>query len=282
MTPCARIAVFVAILALASAGPRAGAASEQREQAPVCSEWLVQPVDGDGFVGSPPFGDTACPGVRPGARVVVGETGCTLAFLVTDEVGRRYMATAGHCLVGSGLEQAWSPGEGRRAWAQAADGHFYSFGEERYAVLDGAVDFALVEVDAGAEVDPELCHFGGPTALYTDSVLHPEAIHHHGFGRLWRSVTPSRTGTTLGTFTHHFARAVDNAGPGDSGSPVITADGRALGVVARATQAGGYGAAYMEISRLDRHLERAAAVLGVELTLATAPLRTTTTAIDRL
>lgn len=64
---------------------------------------------------------------------------------------------------------------------------------------------------------------------------------------------------------------------GDSGSGVISDDGRAVGVLvtvgvhAGSIGAGGVDAGVVGVTRLAPQLARAAEVLGVALTLATAP-----------
>jgi hypothetical protein len=66
--------------------------------------------------------------------------------------------------------------------------------------------------------------------------------------------------------------------PGDSGSGIISADGRALGVVVTvgvhsgSIGTGGVDAGVVGITRLPPQLARAAQVLGVGLTLVPAPL----------
>ena len=49
---------------------------------------------------APPVGTGPCPGVRPGA-IVNSDTGqCTFNFLFQGSDGRRYIGTAGHCILG--------------------------------------------------------------------------------------------------------------------------------------------------------------------------------------
>jgi hypothetical protein len=74
---------------------------------------------------------------------------------------------------------------------------------------------------------------------------------------------------------HVFANGV--AAPGDSGSGVISADGRAVGVLVTvglhtgALGTGGLDAGLIGITRIAPQEARAEQVLGTGLTLATAP-----------
>lgn len=271
------------LLALAGGGTPAPAAAgaeaalDEHVLGETCN--LSVPVDqvsGDGapLPGALPFGTETCRGARPGAQVVVGWAGCTLAFAFEDSAGNRYLTTAGHCVVGGGTERTWAVGAGPVARTRDDSGAWRRVGTVVYAHLDGPFDFAVIRADDPSSVDPEMCHFGGPTAMYEGVAFHPEPIHHHGFGSFNRDHLPARSGVTAGTFTEYTVRVATMASPGDSGSSVITADGRALGVLVRSLLLTNAGGGYAELSRLDTQLARAEAALGVDLTLLTAPLRT--------
>lgn len=226
-----------------------------------------------------PVGVTACPGVRPGA-IVQSEVGqCTFNFVYAGGDGATYIGTAGHCILGDSPlggdvgETSWAAGEGPAA--QDADGN--RIGEFAYAILQDPKDFSLIRVDPGVAVDPQLCHFGGPTGVNADQTSALVVLHHYGNGVAIGSVLPARTGTALGMPDpdHVFAQAA--ALPGDSGSGVISDDGRAVGVlVTVGVHTGGIGtggvdAGIVGITRLAPQLARAADVLGTTLALATAP-----------
>jgi hypothetical protein len=74
---------------------------------------------------------------------------------------------------------------------------------------------------------------------------------------------------------HVFAQAV--ALPGDSGSGILSSDGRAVGVIVTvgvhsgSIGTGGVDAGVVGITRLAPQVERASDVLGVGFTLETAP-----------
>jgi hypothetical protein len=122
-----------------------------------------------------------------------------------------------------------------------------------------------------------MCHFGGPTGINADITADPVVLNHYGNGLAIGSVLPARTGVALGMPDpdHVFAQAV--ALPGDSGSGIISADGRAVGVVVTvgvhsgSVGTGGVDAGITGITRLTPQVARAASVLGIGLTLQTAP-----------
>jgi hypothetical protein len=226
-----------------------------------------------------PIGITACPGVRPGA-IVQSEAGqCTFNFLFTGSDGRRYIGTAGHCILGESPiggdvgESSWAPGDG----PVATDAAGARIGEFAYAILQDPKDFALVRLDPGVAASGQMCHFGGPTGINSDLTADTVVLHHYGNGVAIGTVLPARTGVALGMPDpdHVFAQAV--ALPGDSGSGVISDDGRAVGVLVTvgvhtaSIGTGGVDAGIVGITRLAPQVARASAVLGIGVTLVTAP-----------
>ncbi len=165
----------------------------------------------------------ACSGIRPGARL---SNGCTMNFVFSDGVDL-YVGTAGHCTyVGHRLGAS---GVGR-------------FGT---TVYDGGeslmLDFALIKVDADKHhlVNPTMCRFGGPTAVPPSPA--PGGVYHiYGWGWETRGSDDSRarSGVELAPPAALLAWEGRVSG-GDSGSPVISADGRAIGVATRLLRAGG-------------------------------------------
>ncbi len=226
-----------------------------------------------------PIGVTACPGVRPGAIVESDVGQCTLNFVYAGGDGATYVGTAGHCILGESPlggdvgESSWDAGTG----PEARDAAGARIGEFAYAILVDPKDFAVIRLDPGVAVDPQLCHFGGPTGINNDQTSGAVVLQHYGNGVAIGSVLPARTGVAIGMPDpdHVFAEAV--ALPGDSGSGVISDDGRAVGVlVTVGVHSGGIGtggvdAGVVGITRLAPQLARAAEVLDVDLTLATAP-----------
>ena len=225
-----------------------------------------------------PVGTGTCPGVRPGA-IVNSDTGqCTFNFLFAGSDGQRYMGTAGHCILGESPiggdvgERSWAPGTG----PEARDANDQRIGEFAYAILQDPKDFAVIRLDPGVAASPQMCHFGGPTGTNADLTNSAVVLHHFGNGIAIGSVLPARTHLAPSTPDpdHVFANGV--ALPGDSGSGVISADGRAVGVLVTVgvhtstlgvpTDAGTIG-----ITRLAPQEARAEQVLGLTLTLQTAP-----------
>ena len=229
-----------------------------------------------------PVGTGTCPGVRPGG-IVLSEVGqCSLNFLF-EGGGERYIGTAGHCILGESPiggdvgEESWAPGAG----PEATDVDGNRIGEFAYAILEDPKDFALVRLDPGVESDPQMCHFGGPTGVNDDTPGLDEqvVINHYGNGLAVGEVLPARTMVALGMPDPDHVYAEGLVVPGDSGSGVTTEDGRALGVVvttgihSSSIGTSGIDAGTVGITRLTPQLERAQSVLGVSLSLVTAPTR---------
>jgi len=227
-----------------------------------------------------PFANTECPGARPGAGyyVTLSRTyRCSLAFMFRGSDGKRYFATAGHCLLDDGdpEERVWAPGTG----PAVRDMEGRPFGKGRFARLDSQYDIGIIEIDEAttSPVSPQVCHFGGPTALAERAPLDPpEVVHHYGFGKDYKDVLRARTGTVADHLPANYLRVQSNVNGGDSGSSLIADDGAALGILVRGISVGEgtqrTGAAYAEASRLDTHLPLAEAALGLQLELVTAPL----------
>ena len=227
-----------------------------------------------------PVGTGTCPGVRPGAIVNSDAGQCTFNFLFSGSDGRSYMGTAGHCILGESPiggdvgEESWAPGTGPEA--TDADGN--RIGEFAYAVLEDPKDFALIRLDAGVPASAQMCHFGGPTGTNADQPSSPVLLQYFGEGVGVGTVLPARTSVALGMPDpdHVFANGV--AVPGDSGSGVISSDGRAVGVLVTvgvhvgSIGTSGVDAGAIGMTRIPPQEARAEQVLGVGLTLQTAGL----------
>jgi hypothetical protein len=220
-----------------------------------------------------PFGTGTCPGVRPGAFVGSDIGGCTFNFMFTDGANT-YMGTAGHCILPSDGERTWAYGSG----PVATDGDGNRVGEFVYAVLEDPRDFSVIRLDAGVAADPAMCHFGGPTGINNDLTADPVELHHFGQGLGLGETVPARTHLALSMPNPDHVYANGAAIFGDSGSGVISDDGRAVGVLVtiglHLAQIGteGNDVGTVGITRLGPQLARASQMLGTTLTLVPAPL----------
>ena len=180
-----------------------------------------------------PVGTGSCPGVRPGAEVQSEVGLCTLNFLFATPAGERFIGTAGHCILGEGPvadnagEKTWAKGAG----PVAKDSTGQRMGEFAYAVLADPKDFALIRLDPGVEASPEMCNYGGPTGINDDIGDGAKVLEYFGNGIGIGSALPARSAVALGFPNADHVYAAGLALPGDSGSGVITDDGRAVGVL---------------------------------------------------
>jgi hypothetical protein len=246
---------------------------------------------------SAPVGTGGCPGVRPGSRLLNNFNGlCTANFLFRSPDGTRYIATAAHCIgeaEGGGdnpHEQVWPPGRGPKALDASGRviGRFAYGALESHGTGVGVTydrNFALIRLDAAIEASPEVCFFGGPSGVYTADTADTLVLHYYGGGDAVGDVLPARSGVAQGTPEPNYVYATGLALAGDGGSPVVTADGLAVGMlvtfsahgVGFSTSPGGPPPAYVEsqqgtigITRLAPQLARASAAMGIPLELVTA------------
>jgi hypothetical protein len=227
-----------------------------------------------------PVGTGPCPGVRPGAIVTSDAGQCTFNFLFTASDGSRYIGTAGHCILGESPiggdvgEESWAPGTGPVARDSAGN----RIGEFSYAILQDPKDFALIRLDGGVNASPQMCHFGGPTGTNNDQGSGAVVLNHFGNGIGVGSVLPARSALAIGMPDPDHVYAQGAVVPGDSGSGIISSDGRAVGVIvttgvhSSSIGTGGIDAGTMGVTRITPQVNRAEQVLGTDLTLQTAPL----------
>lgn len=244
---------------------------------------------------APPVGRAPCPGVRPGALVVVEGSRCTLNFLFSAQGAKRYIGTAAHCLLGAPIavdqERVWDRGEG--PVARGSDGR--RVGEFVYAVLDKAGDsiedapdgrdFALIRIDKNIRSKARMCFFGGPTGIDRSQPSGPITVHWYGNGNGLGSlgflgeeepVLPARSGVANGMPNPRSVVATGAATFGDSGAGVLNDQAEAIGLIASlglhsdsrgdAPQAGVIG-----IVRLAPVVKAAERALRIKLTLQQAP-----------
>jgi hypothetical protein len=201
--------------------------------------------------------------------LVSGEERCTFGFVFQGSDKRRYVATAGHCAF------APDPDEdpGRTSVWRAANGPVVKdatgrqVGRFAYATMVGQFrDFALVRLDKTVTSSPQMCHFGGPTRLTTDVHNDDVQVHHYGqgFGDL-----PARTGDAFfGLYRPDYVYFYGAAIGGDSGGPVVDANGAAVGII---TDLASGTTGNIGVNRLADHVAAAQKALRIKLTLLTAP-----------
>lgn len=270
-------AVTVPLTATAAGAPREATAAPTAGAFELggrpCSLIPVPATDG-----AMPVGPVAtCPGVRPGGQVETDIGLCTFNFLFRAPDGARYIGTAGHCILsvsptGSDVgEKVYPAGTGPEA---QVDGK--RVGEFAYAVLESPKDFALIRLDPGVEASPEMCHFGGPTGINDEVSPDPVTLEYFGNGVGAGMLVPARSGIAPGMPHKDHVYAVGLAVPGDSGSGVISSDGRAVGVLVTTGIHGfsfddkGIDLGTMGITRIVPQLERAEEALGMDLEMVLA------------
>jgi hypothetical protein len=229
--------------------------------------------------GSMPVGVGTCPGVRPGGEIQSEIGLCTLNFLFETPNKERYIGTAGHCVLttdspvsGENVgEKTWAKGEG----PAAKDASGKRFGEFAYAVLQDPKDFALIRLDPGVEASPEMCNYGGPTGINDEISDGPKVLHYWGNGVGIGTALPARSAVAYGFPNADHVYAAGLALPGDSGSGVITDDGRAVGVLVTTGVHGigvdenGVDFGTVGITRIVPQINQAQKALGIKLTMVT-------------
>lgn len=224
-----------------------------------------------------PVGNTPCPDVRPGAHISTSvDTGGTLNFLFKGSDGKCYIGTAGHLLA----DEQTLTWKGDGPTATIDDGTI--IGRAAYATnyTGGADDFALIRLARGVKADPAMCHWGGPTGLHTDVSSDPTVLRLYGNGQGISEGVPARTMLALTMIDETNVAAFGAVIFGDSGSPVISEDGRAVGFQYALGTTLPYAVGdpskanpgNVLIYRLGPQVEAAEDALGIKLQLMTAPL----------
>lgn len=226
--------------------------------------------------------------VRPGTY---GD-GCTLDFVFHGSDGNRYIATAGHCFLDNAQERTWPAGDGPTVTVAGTP-----IGTVAYAIwnqhalnplpeapspsLPLPADIAVVRLSPSVASNPQVCHFGGPTAINTTSDPMPQVVNYYGGGQPFGSlgdatITPARTAVATGFDDPRQLALYGAIGPGDSGMPIIDSNGAAIGFLSHLGSPA--GSSFAPVSRLEPNIERAQSALGITLTLQTAPLIPSATA----
>lgn len=178
-----------------------------------------------------------------------------------------YLTTVGNYVMPTFGTKTWKATSGPRAY----DGDGKVIGRFVYAVhtdTPAFSTFGLVMLDPKVKVSPQVCHFGGPTAVNEATSPTPSSIQYYGQGIPADAVSPARTGIVTNTSSPDNAIAEGLVGFGDEGGPVLI-DGTALGYLDGGIGFGSSGVGFI-VSRLDPWIAKASKALGVKLTLLTA------------
>lgn len=225
------------------------------------------------------------PAIHPGVQTYTAGAQCTANFVFTDGVDT-FIGQAAHCSGTGGSTEtdgcdsgslplgtpvevngATQPGTMvYNSWLTMQDRNETDQNACAYN------DFALIKLDPAdaGRVSPEIPVIGGPTGINTDGVGFGESVYSYGNSSLRFGISQlsPKEGTSLGTtgggWTHPVYTVTPGV-PGDSGSPFVDDQGRALGVLstlAIAPLAGSNG-----VSDLSRALDYANTYGGMNVSL---------------
>lgn len=184
-----------------------------------------------------PSAISSTPSVRAGGPLAnaSGQVICTFNFVFKDSAGTRYIGTASHCIdpgtdnkrVGETVYAGDPASPAGRIGAATPIG--------TVVVSDGSIDFALVRVGTGVSVNPALPHpivLRGVASTFDGRKGDPALLT--GYGLVAGETVATRTRPAV--IYQRDDSSVYLTAPintGDSGGPIVTADGLALGITAR-------------------------------------------------
>ena len=200
----------------------------------------------------PAFASAATATVTPGVQTVTGGSQCTANFVFTDGTGAVYLGQSAHCAGTGGATEtngciagSLPLGTPVQVDGAARPGTLvYSswLAMQRAKERDGNAceynDFALIRLDPSdiGRTNPSVPVFGGPVGLDTDGTSVGEQVVSYGNSSLRFGLedTSPKRGVSLGDafdgWTHTVYTATPGI-PGDSGSGVLDASGRAIGTL---------------------------------------------------
>ena len=200
----------------------------------------------------PAFAPAATATVTPGVQTVTGGSQCTANFVFTDRTGAVYLGQSAHCAgTGTATEtdgciagtlELGTPvqvsGAGKPGTLVYSSWVAMQAAKEKDQNACAYNDFALVRLDPSdiGRTNPSVPVFGGPVGLDTDGTGVGEQVVSYGNSSLrfgLEDTSPKRgisLGDTFGGWTHTVYTATPGI-PGDSGSGVLDASGRAIGTL---------------------------------------------------
>ncbi|MER5391987.1 trypsin-like peptidase domain-containing protein [Saccharopolyspora sp. NPDC002686] len=200
---------------------------------------------------APDWAAASTAAVHPGVQTVTGNAQCTSNF-VFESGSKVYIGQAAHCATTGAVDKingCTSPsrpiGTKVRVTGASKEGVLvYSSWLTMQAIRETDAnacahnDLALVELDPAdvAKVNPSLPIWGGPTGLNTAGLRKNDEVVTYGSAQLGGEATDpnAKRGTSLGDSAggwNHTIRTTTPGLPGDSGSAVLDAAGRAVGVL---------------------------------------------------
>jgi hypothetical protein len=144
---------------------------------------------------------------------------CTMAFVVRDAAGKLYITTAAHCVDFAGQDVS-----------------LFNVGRIGTVKARAGQDMALVEIEPAmySKVNPTMVGWGGPTGLATEAPQDKDPLLHYGWGYAGTFVLDQTRCRAHVYKSDGSNRSVYEANGhisnGDSGSGIMTADGKALGL----------------------------------------------------
>ncbi len=189
--------------------------------------------------------------IHPGVQMFTDGAQCTANFVYADSTAT-YIGYAAHCAglgeatdtngceagtlpVGTPVEIDGASQPGTLAYSSWATMQAVGETDPDACAYN---DLALVRIHPSdvAKVNPSIPHWGGPTGLNTTGVSAGARVFSYGNSSLRQGITllSPKTGLSLGTTGNgwtHPVYTVTPGIPGDSGSPFLDGEGRALGVL---------------------------------------------------
>lgn len=170
------------------------------------------------------------------------------------------MSTAGHCLVGDAPTRptTWKPGAGPIVSTTDRQIGRLVFAELRESPeTSDQYDFALIRLDKGVKGSAEIRSLGVPRGLNSDRGDAPVTLSTYG-NSAFAAISPSRDVMAPNTRHQDHVYAHGLVFQGDSGAPVVDAEGRAVGTIL----GGGAGRVGVGIGSVDTPHDGAFNIIG--------------------